>query len=140
MYEAKVKYTAIDQQSGKERKFNVSFIVDAMSYTECEARLIQELTPLTDQFTITGIKPANYTDLFLGNVGDKYYRCKLQFISVDETSGKEKKVSNSVLINADNLEQAKEYLQLEVDKMIVDCDVTSISETNVMDVFIYEEK
>jgi len=139
MYEAKVKYTAIDQESGKEKKLSPSFIIDAISYTEAEVRLIMELTPSTDNFTIQSIKVANYTDLFLDNAGDKYYRCKLQFISVDESAGKEKKVSNNVLIVADSLEQAKEYLNVEISKMVVDCDVTSISETNIMDVFLYEK-
>jgi len=139
MYEAKVKYTTIDQESGKEKKFNVAFIVDAMSYTECESRLIKELTKFTYNYIISPIKLSNYTDLFLGNDGDKYYRAKLQFISVDESAGKEKKVSNNVLIVADSLEQAKEYLNVEISKMVVDCDVTSISETNIMDVFLYQK-
>ena len=139
LFEVKAKYSSIDEKTGKEKKVNATYLVDAVSISDSEQRLHPELEKIVSgEFDIYASKRANYSDLLLGNIGDKYYKCKIEFISIDESAGREKKVINYILVNADTLEDARKYLGIELEKFTVDCEVKSITETNIEDVFLYQ--
>ena len=96
-FEAKVKYETIDEQTGKQRKVNLPYLVDAVSYTEAETRIYKEMEQyVSGEFSVDSIKKVKYTDLFLYDDGDKYYECTVKFTSIDEAAGKEKKISNKI--------------------------------------------
>jgi len=139
LFEVKAKYSSIDEKTGKEKKVNATYLVDAVSISDSEQRLYSELEKIvSDEFDIYASKRANYSDLLLGNIGDKYYKCKIEFYTIDEQAGNEKKVNNYILVNADSLEDARTFLGVELDKYTVNCEVKSITETNIQDVFLYQ--
>ncbi|WP_290387099.1 DUF4494 family protein, partial [uncultured Muribaculum sp.] len=43
-FECKVRYDKI-QENGSAKKVNEPYLVDALSFTEAEARIIEEVTP-----------------------------------------------------------------------------------------------
>lgn len=136
-FEVKVKYSMIDEQ-GAEKKMSEPYLVDALSFTEAEARINKEMEPyLSDDFQIVNMKRANYTDLLEDEAGDKYFKCKVVFVTLDEEKGKEKKVSNYILVQASDIEHAISNLKMGFRDMTVDWDVTTVSETMIMDVFKY---
>lgn len=60
----KIRYEKIDSD-GVNKKVTEPYLVDALSFTEAEARIIEETTPfITGEFTVTDIKRANYSELF----------------------------------------------------------------------------
>lgn len=139
-FEARVKYTAIDEQSGKQKKVNLPYLVDAVSYTEAEARIHSEMEQyVSGEFDVPSIKKANYTELFFYDDGDKWYKVKVQYISIDEAAGKEKKVSNTMLIMASSTEEANERIKESLSSMTVDYEIKSVIETGIMYVFIYQD-
>ena len=76
------------------KKVTEPYLVDALSFTEAEARIIEEMTPfITGEFTVSDIKRANYSELFPSEeeAADRWFKCKLIFITLDEKSGAEKK-------------------------------------------------
>lgn len=137
-FECKVRYVKIDETSGKEKKVNEPYLVDAVSFTEAESRIHKELEQMIrGDFQLTNIRKADYSDLFPFDNGDRWYKCKVSYVSIDETAGKEKKITSQMLVMASNLKEAYDNLLTSLSGMTIDFDVTGIHETQIMDVFPY---
>ena len=77
-----------------QKKVSEPYLVDAWSFTEAEARIIKEMTPfISGDFSVANIKRANISELFMDETGDKWYKCKVNFITLDEKSGAEKRTA-----------------------------------------------
>ncbi len=99
-FECKVKYEKM-MDNGMNRKVTEPYLVDALSFTEAEARIIKEIKPfITGEFTVSDIKRANYSELFPAEeeAADRWFKCKLFFITLDEKSGAEKKTATLILV------------------------------------------
>ncbi len=137
-FECKVKYEKIDELTGKQKKVNLPYLIDAVSYTEAESRIHGEMEQyVSGEFSVPSIKKANYTDLFFYDDGDKWYKCKVMFVTIDEEAGKEKKVANQMLVLAEDLKEAYERINESMSGMTVDYDIVAIIESNIADVFPY---
>ena len=135
LFECKVKY---QKQNGKgeNKKCTEIYLVDAYTFTEAESNITEEITPfVSGDFEVNAIKKNNYSELFENENGDKYFKCKLNFITLDEKSGVEKKISNYMLVQANNVDEAKINLDNRMKGTMADYEVESISETKIMDVF-----
>ena len=111
-FECSIRYKKV-MEDGKNKKVTESYLVDALSFTEAEARIIQEMTPfITGEFTVSDIKRRNYTELFTSDndLADKFYKVKLYFITLDEKSGMEKKHATVVIVQAADLRDAVKKL------------------------------
>jgi hypothetical protein len=135
-FECKVKYVKIDEVSGKERKVSESYLVDAVSFTEAEARIHKELEQMiSGEFNVTNISKSNVTELYPNENGDRWFKAKVTFVDVDEASGKEKKATQYMLTEASNVKQAFEFLEECLSDMIIPYEIPAISESPLMDVF-----
>ena len=104
-FECKIRYEKT-MENGMNKKVTEPYLVDALSFTEAEARIIEEMTPfISGEFTVSDIKRANYSELFPSEEesADRWFKCKLVFITLDEKSGAEKKTSTQVLVQAADL-------------------------------------
>lgn len=62
-FESKVRYEKT-MENGKNRKVVEPYLVDALSFTEAEARTIEEVTPfISGEFSIMAIKRVAYDDV-----------------------------------------------------------------------------
>ena len=98
-FECKIRYEKV-MENGMNKKVTEPYLVDALSFTEAESRIIEEITPyISGEFTVSDIKRANYSELFSceEDAADRWFKCKLYFITVDEKSGAEKGKKQSVL-------------------------------------------
>ena len=95
-FECKVSYEKM-LENGMQKKVTEPYLVDALSFTEAEARIIEEIRPfITGEFTVTDIKRARLSELFFNENGDRFYKIKVYFITLDEKSGAEKKTAAGV--------------------------------------------
>ena len=136
-FECKVRYDKT-MENGAIKKVNEPYLVDALSFTEAEARIIEEITPfVTGEFTVSDIKRANYSELFPSDeeAADKWFKCKLVFIMLDEKSGAEKKSSTQVLVQAADLRDAVKKLDEGMKGTMADYEIALVSETTIMDVY-----
>jgi hypothetical protein len=136
-FECKVRYEKT-LENGMNKKVTEPYLVDALSFTEAEARIIEEVPPyISGEFTIADIKRANYTELFFceEDSADRWFKCKLTFISLDEKSGAEKKTSSNVLVQAADLRDAVKKLDEGMKGSMMDYVISSMAETAIMDVF-----
>lgn len=141
-FEVSVRYEKIFE-NGTQKKVTEKILVDALSYTECEARSIEEMTPfISGEFTVSDIKRAKYSELFPSEeeAADKWYDCKLEFITLDEKSGAEKKTKTTVLVQAADLRDAMKKLDEGMKGTMADYNAVCIKETAIMDVYPYEAK
>lgn len=136
-FETKITYEK-EIEGGMMKKVTEPYLVDALSFTEAEARIIKEMTPfMSGEFTVANIKRANYTEVFEDETGDRWYKAKVVFISIDEKSGAEKKSASNMLIQALNIHQAIENLDKGMKGTMADYEIASITETMLMDIFPY---
>jgi hypothetical protein len=139
-FEAKIQYDKIGTEDGKQKKVTDTYLVDAMSFTEAEARVIEVVRPyMTGDFTVAALKRAKVHEIFENATGDKWYRAKVVFIVLDAEKGKEKKIGSIMLVQADDIEQARTRLEEQMKGTMSDYEVVKIEETPILDVVKYVE-
>lgn len=134
-YECRIKY-AKTLETGTQKNVTESYLVDAMSFTEAENRIIEEMTPfISGEFEVRAVKKDNIAELFIDTTGDKWYRCKVMFITLDEKSGAEKKSASTMLVQAGTFQQAVKNLENGMKGTMSDWEINTITETTLMDVY-----
>lgn len=125
-------------ENGMQKKVTESYLLDAVSWTEAEARTISELKPyISGEFTIADIKRYKLSELFFSENGDRYFKVKVQFITLDEKSGSEKKISAYMLAQANDIDQAQEVIKKGMKETKANYIIAEVKETKIMDVFPY---
>ncbi len=138
-FECKIRYEK-EADNGKVKMVTEPYLVDAMSFTEVEARIHQEMgAVITGEFSVSKITKVNLTDVVAFEEGEWWYKCKVAYIDIDEKSGKEKKINNTILIEADTVKHAFDRLEENLSTLIVPYDILSIIQSPIMDVFPYIE-
>lgn len=141
-FECKVRYDKIIE-NGLTKKVTEPYLVDALSFTEAEERIIREASPfITGEFTIADIKRANYAEVIdsIDNNADRWFKCKVLYISLDEKTGKEKNIAQLLLVKATDLRQAIDHLEEYMEKGLGDYRLASVTETAILDVYPYESE
>ena len=138
-FECKIRYEKI-AENGMNKKVTEPYLVDALSFTEAESRIIEEITPfISGEFTVSDIKRANYSELFNSEeeAADRWFKCKVYFITLDEKSGAEKKTAANMLVQAADLRDAVRKLDEGMKGTMADYSIASVAETPIMDVYPY---
>ena len=139
-FECKVKYVKT-MENGLEKPVTETYLVDALSFTEAEKRFLEEIRPfMSGEFEVTSIKPVKFADVFFCDLesADKWFKCKLAYITVDEKSGAEKRSNFLTLVQAADLRESIKYLDEQMKGTICDYQIAQVSETLIMDVYPYE--
>lgn len=133
--ETKVRYNKT-MEDGSLKSATETNIVDAMSFAEAEARIIKEIEPyISGEFTVSAVKKTNISEIFYDSEGDRWYKVKVMFITLDEKSGVEKESANYMLVQAPDFHNALNNFMEGMKGTMADFRISSISETNIMDVF-----
>ena len=136
-FECTIKYEK-QLDDGKLAKITERYLVDALTFTEAEARIIKEMKPfISGEFEVANINPQKYSELFWNEKADKWFKTKVNFIVLDEEKGVEKKVANYMLVQANDLKEARELLVEGMKGSMADWEIASISETKILDVYKY---
>ena len=141
-FECKVKYERT-MDDGKVKKVNEPYLVDALSFTEAEERIIEERKHyMSGEFQVSDIKRARYAELFETDdeSADRWFKVKLTFITLDEKTGAEKKTSQNVLVQAADLRDAGKRLDEGMKTSMMDYVISSVAESPLLDVYHYTPK
>lgn len=139
-FECKVRYEKT-QEDGSEKLVNELYVVDALSFTEAEASIIDNMAVyVSGELKISNINPANYNEIFFSDIDDDdlWFKARLAFITIDEKKDKEKRTYVNYLIQAKSIERAKRYVDEVMGKTMIDYELKSLSETKIFDVFEHE--
>lgn len=134
-FECKVSYEKV-MENGVQKKVAEPYLVDALSFTEAEARITEEMKPyISGEFTVADIKRAKLNELFFNEKGDRYYKARVCFITLDEKSGAEKKTNVQMIAQANDIKEAIAVIEEGMKGSLADYTIVSITETMIMDVF-----
>ena len=123
------------QENGTVKRVNEPYLVDALSFTEAEARIIEELTPfISGEFSVSAVKRTKITEIFWDETGDRWYMVKVAYLIIDE-KGNEKKSSTFILVQASDFRGAFENFVKNMETGMADYEIQSITETPLMDVY-----
>ena len=139
-FTTKVRYQKT-QEDGTEKVVSETYVVDALSFTEAESSIIDEMSVyVSGEFHVAGITKAAFGEVFFSDVDDddKWYKAKLSFITIDEKTEKEKRSTANYLVQAKSLARALRYVDEEMGKTMSDYEVVALSETPIMDVFEHQ--
>lgn len=136
-YECKVKYKKT-HETGEQKLTTETYLLDAMSFTEAEARINEEMTAYTsEEFMITNIKVANLAEVHPFENSDRWFKTKVSLIALDEKSGKEKKSNIYLLVQANDVKEAFDNCTKAMENTMGDYSIPAINESPIVDVFPY---
>jgi hypothetical protein len=139
-FECAIKYEKTAEE-GKIVNVSETYLVDALSFTEAEARITEEMKPfISGEFIVSNIRRAKINELFENENGDKWYKSKVYFISLDEEKGIEKRTASTMMVQASNVKEAWDGLQEGMKGTMADYEVASIVETLILDVYPFAAK
>ncbi len=141
-FECKIRYEKI-MEDGLPKKVTETYTIDALSFTEAEQRITEEISAyISGEFEVTDLKKTAYKEIFFSedDSADKWYKCKLQFITIDEKTDKEKRSNVNYLVNASSLNQAVKNIDTVMGGTMIDYVIASVAESTIMDVFEYKSE
>lgn len=134
-FECKVRYDKM-AENGMVKKVNEPYLVDALTFTEAEARIIEEMKPfISGEYSISSEKKTKISEVFFKEGGDRWYLVKVNFITLDEKSGVEKKSTSQILVQAFGFDNAVANFKEGMEGTMADYEIGSVTETMIMDVF-----
>lgn len=134
-FETKVAYHKM-VENGVQKKVTDTFLVDALSFTEAEARVIEEVTPfVSGEMDVASVKKTKISEIFRDDSADKWYMVKVAFITIDEKSAAEKRSISMVLTAGSNFKNAYDNFMEGMKGTMADFDIVSITETPILDVY-----
>ena len=138
-FEVKIQYQKT-LEDGKEKKVSEQYVVEALSFTEAEARIIKEMTPyVSGDFDVVSEKIAPYNEIFLSDnsTDDKWFVSKVGFITLDEKTAKEKKHTFRYLVQAETSEKAMDYTKEMFSHGMSDYSIEAVQDTPTIEVFLH---
>lgn len=160
-FEIGVRYNKTTE-SGQVSKVTELYLVEAMTFTEAEGRIVEEMVPfISGEFEVATMKRSAVSEIVTEGSdvisctvaeehriteinrhatphADKWYRVKLQFIILDGKTGKERRNPYVLLCCADSVEAAHDVITSHMKGLVGDYEIVNIDETKLLDVFFHE--
>ena len=135
-FETKVKYDKTMLETGAIKSVTEAFLVDALSFTEAEARIIKEMEPYTSgDLTVTVVRKVRLEDVIYHEGGDRWYKVKINMITIAEKTGAEKRSASFSLVQASEFKLALDYFLEAMKSVLFDFEIVNITEMPYIDVF-----
>lgn len=139
-FECRVSYDKT-LESGAIKQVTESYLVEAMSFTEAEARITQQMQPyMSGEFSVSAVNRRKYEDVLLDDYRDKLYHVKLMFITIDEKTAAEKRKPSYLLVQARDIADVLSQVEILMSDSVTDYDIVSVSESRILDVFVCNDK
>jgi hypothetical protein len=132
-FECKVKWSKIDESTGKEKVVTEKYLVEAVNFSDAETRMHEEMAKRTkSEFYVVAIKLGVYSDVIEGE--GILWNCRISFMDVDTVSGREKKAFSNVLIGAETVDEALKAIKGYTEAFIVNSEIEGINDSKIIDV------
>jgi hypothetical protein len=138
-YECKIQYLKTTDD-GKEKNVTEIYVVDALSFSEAEARFVEAMKPyVSGDSKVIAIAIARYDEIFFSGDenDDRFFRAKVQFVTVDST-GRDKNTTVYYLVQARDIETARRNVTAQLEGLITRFSITGLNETQIIDIFEHE--
>lgn len=133
--EVRARYDKM-MENGSIKKVTEPYLVDALSCAEAEARLTEELTPfISGDFRISSVVTTKISEIFWDALGDRFYKVKINFITIDEKSAAEKRTATYTLVQAHSFKEAYDNFIDGMKGTMADYEIEAITETKLVKVY-----
>lgn len=133
--ETKLRYDKV-MENGAVKKVTEPYLVDALSFAEAEARIIEEMRPfISGEFTVEAVKKAKIAEVFGSDTASRWWKVRVAFITVDERTGAEKRNLTDFLVTGEDLDDVLSSFKQNMKGTMADYEVTAIAETAILDIF-----
>lgn len=139
-YECKIQYLKT-MDDGKGKNVTEIYVVDALSFSEAEARFVEAMKPyISGDSKVIAMAIARYDEIFFSEdeKDDRFFKAKVQFVTLDENTGHEKKTTVYYLVQARDIETARRYVTTQLGSSMADFSITGLNETQIFDIFEHE--
>lgn len=134
-FECKVSYDKL-QENGAAKKVTETFLVDALSFTEAEARITEEQRPfISGEFVVAAVKRTKISEIFFNDGGDKWYMAKVAFITIDEKTAVEKRTISQILVQGSSFKEGYDNFIKGMESTLADYELVQLTETALLDVY-----
>lgn len=116
--------------NGEQKKVSEKYLVDALTCSEAITLTHEEIN--ADEFEITEVKKTPIAETIGNMEADKFFFARVNFIQLDEKSGKEKKSRSLWFIGADEYDIAKAVLTDEIKKSMADIEIAGLVESPII--------
>ena len=135
-FSCKINYLK-QAENGTIFKKSEQYMLNALSFTEAEARLQGILEEYIPEYNLATCAKSNINDIVIDESQEFFFKLKVTYVSVDSDSGKEKKISENYLVQADSIKDAIEKTEVRMEGSIVEWEIANASKTTIVDVFPY---
>lgn len=139
-FKTKIKYLKQNPEDGSISNKTEEHLISAVSFTEAESRLQKIMEEYVSEYNLLDCSKMNIQDIIIDEAYDKYFNVKVQYVTADIDSGKQKKITEVYIVQADTLVRAYNKMEERLSGSIVDWEVPAISETKFVDAFPYIEE
>lgn len=124
-------------EDGSEKKVRQTITTEAYSFGDAEQNAINEFSEYSKDYDVEGIVPAQYAEIIMSenDKDDKFFKCKIEYTSLDESNGKEKKTRIYFLVNADTTNSAQKTIDEYMSESVSDYSTSAIIETKIIDCY-----
>lgn len=134
-FECKVRFDKM-MENGAVKRVTESYLVDALSFTEAEARIIEEISPfISGDYSIPAIKKTTIAEIFPDDSADKWWIVKYNFITIDEKTARERRTPVHVMVQAASQQGAVDRFNEGMKGTLADFEIEKVAETRIMDVY-----
>lgn len=140
-FETKVVFDTMSD-GGKVVKETESYLVDAISFSEAEARTIKEVEPyMSGEFSVEALKRSKIYEVFETDAENgAWFKAKVEFIVLDEEKGTEKRQAATIMIEAENIQSAIGRLNEKMKGTMSDWELVGIGKTGIVGVVMFEKE
>lgn len=126
------------QENGTTKAVKEQYLVDALTFTEAEARITLEMVSSDNGFEVLDITRPRLHEAFLDS-GDAFYKAKVKYVTLDEKTGTEKATVTTWIVRADSFDEAYKTIKNTFKGGVSDASIVSLVETPIVD-FIQTER
>lgn len=134
-FECKVRYEQT-QDDGMLKSVTETYVVDGIDFGDAFKGICEyAIKRIANEFEIVAMKKAQYAEIALYNsIGNVFYRVKINMITIDEKTDKQKKTPMFLLVRADNINEARKAVDDEYMKVtMIDYEISSVVETKIVE-------
>jgi len=153
----------VKYKNSNDKKLSENYLINAVNFIDAETLITKEMTKiLSGVFYIAKIQKKNYSDIIKANYSinlvdseakkifgsnrnqsqdaDKWFDCKVTFLSFDENTGRERKANTMMLVNANSVNSAHDTLMDSLTGIVSDYVIEKVADSKIIDVFINENE
>ena len=138
-FTVKMKYTK-QMEDGTLKRVTEAYLFDAASFTEAEARSIEEVAmSIKGEVMVTNIAKTDLADVIHYGDCETWYKVKVSFVSNDADSEKEKRQASNVLVNAPDLIEAVKRTHDNFKDSISSFEILAAAISPIVEIYAYDD-